>query len=82
MAATNPKNTFQEFHPDAAQSARAQFPQPWFCTASMAAVAEMASQGATTDEMRGAQKLLTILINIGEGESEVPRLPVKTLETL
>lgn len=83
MAATNPKEVFQKFQPDHAKEARQQFPQPWFCAASVASMAQLCREGANTDEMKGAQKFLSILVGIGEPPTpEIQKFPAKTLETL
>lgn len=79
--ATEPKADFQKFLPDLAKEARTQFPQPWFRMSAMTAMSQLCRDGVNQDEMRGAQRFLATLVNIGEPpEPEMAKFPVKQLE--
>lgn len=75
------KKTFTEFTPLAAQEFRATVEQPSFQIGIAMAMAAMATRGATTDEMRGADIFVQIIGNIGEKSKPIVKFPSKTLKT-
>lgn len=80
MNQINPKLDFQTFMPNYAEEIRRQAPQPWFRHACNVALAQLAHQGASAEELSGARRFLGILSNLGEMTPEPIRLPVKTLD--
>jgi hypothetical protein len=55
--------------------------QPSFQIACAMALAQMATSGATTEQMAGADVFIQIMGNIGEKAEPMPKFPVKTLTT-
>lgn len=76
----NAKKTFTDFSPDA-KALRAIVETPAFHVGVAFALAQMATNGATKDEMQGADVFVQILCNIGEKTEPMPKFPVKTLAT-
>ena len=82
MNAINPKQDFQDHGGPYVEEARKQLPQVWFRQAANAALAQMAHDGSTEDELKGARTYLGLLINIAEKPVMPERMPVSRLETL
>lgn len=80
MNQIDPKLDFQTFTPTYSDEIRKNAPQPWFRYSCNVALAKMAYDGSTTEELAGARKFLEALYNLGEVRTELPRLPVKTLD--
>lgn len=82
MSAIDPKGDFQKFSEDTAKLARSTFPQPWFRHTINTALAQVVMGGTTEMELNGIRKFLAVLVNLGETEIPVQRMPVKTLDVL
>lgn len=80
MNAISPKQDFQNFQGVLVDDARKQTAQAWFLVSANFALAQLAWNGASSDELNGARKFLTILVNIGEPPVELPVFPKKQLD--
>lgn len=78
----SPKEQLNKFHQPVAATLREQTQLPWFLTSSTFALAELAQNGATFDEMNGATRYLEILRTLAAEEMELTKLPVKSLKVL
>jgi hypothetical protein len=75
------KKTFTDYLPTPAKEFRAMAESTSFQIGVALSLAKLATSGATTEEMRGAEILVQIMGNIGEKAEPMPKFPVKTLAT-
>ena len=78
----NPKENFEKFHKDDAATLRGEVQKGYFATAASFALAELASRGATFEELNGANRFLEILTTLSAEKVELKRLPVRQLSVL
>ncbi len=82
MNTTDPKHDFLTFLSAYADELRKQAPQPWFRQSCNVALAQLAHNGATAEELTGVRRFVKILCNLAEQEVEPVRLPVKSLDDI
>ena len=70
-----------QFHESAATELRRNNPQSWFRIGCDYALAQMASVGASAEELRGAARFIHILINLSEKQDEAVKFPRRELTT-
>jgi hypothetical protein len=75
------KKVFTEYAPTPAGEFRAMVEQSSFQIGVAMALAKMATSGATTEQLQGADVFIQIMGNIGEKDAPMPKFPVKTLTT-
>lgn len=78
----SPTEQLNKFHGPVAAILREQSQLPWFLTSSTFALAQLAENGATFDEMNGATRYLEILRKMAAEKVELQKLPVKSLKVL
>jgi hypothetical protein len=78
----DPKSDFKKFHSPHADTLLEESQKPWFKTAVIYALADLANRGATDQEINGANRFIEILNGLAADEVKLTRLPVKSLTFL
>jgi hypothetical protein len=81
MILHSPKHNFQAFQPEASEALKSQRESSWLTVSMTYALAEMASLGATTEQLNGARNFIQVLQNLWEKGEQQKRLPISSLET-
>lgn len=81
MTEFSPKQTFQQLHPQAVKDLQLAREQSWLKIAFSYSISQMAFNGSTAEEIKGGKQLISTFQNLWEGAVEMPRLPIKTLDT-
>lgn len=74
------KTDFKKHHEEAAAKLRELVQLGWFKTATVFALASLADQGATAEELNGANRFIEHLTKLAADEVKIIRLPVKSLK--
>lgn len=74
------KADLKKLYPGVADTIREAVQLGWFKTATIFALADLASRGATAEELNGANRLIEHLELLAADEVKLQRLPVKALE--
>lgn len=81
MTSTDPKAHFQKvFEKDAVAALGDQINAPFVRTAMVFAKAEMAHQGCTAEQLRGAIIFESILLSFHTPQPDAKQLPIKSLK--
>lgn len=81
MVPHSPKQNFLAWQQVAATELQNNRETGWFTIAMTYALAEMASLGATTEQLNGARNFIRVLQNLWDKGETYKRLPVSRLET-
>lgn len=76
------KSDFQKFQKESYETLRVESQRGWFKTSLTYGLASLADNGATAQEINGANRLVEILNNLAADKVEIKRLPVKELTFL
>lgn len=79
MAKLDAKEQFQTFQSDSCKELSTQVQQRWFQTSLTFAFAQLASS-ASSDEMSGARKFISVLSDLATAQIEKPVFPAKRLD--
>jgi hypothetical protein len=82
MARPTPKALFQKLNKEAADALAMAVEERWFQTASTTAMAQMAENGASQEELRGARSFLDQLCTLHVEVTPVAPYPEKKLSSL
>lgn len=75
-----PKDIFQQSCKSDAETLANTINQPWMRTAMIYAVSQLSLSGASEQEIAGARKFITTLINLSETQKPEPAYPSKELQ--
>jgi hypothetical protein len=77
----SPKIDFQKYNADSAVLLREHTNQKWLRLSLDASLTQLSASGADNRELRGARRLIETLLDIGEKDTPVGKLPPIKLET-
>lgn len=77
----SPKEQFQRFQPDSAESLAINANQKWLRVSLDSSLAQLAAVGASNAELMGARRLITTLLDLSETNTKFGKLPQIKLET-
>lgn len=77
----SPKVSFQRYNADSAKILQENTNQKWFRISLDASLAQLSAAGADNRELRGARRFIETLLDIGEKDTAVGKLPPIKLET-
>lgn len=78
----SPKSNYQSFHSDCAEELQKQYDKRWFTVSIGHAMEMLAFCGATADEIAGARKFISHLINLPQKHDVMPSYPKRELNAL
>lgn len=76
-----PKQNFLKLHAKEAELLKASLNDRWFRVAVDYALAQMTTQSPSAEEIKGARRLIGVLLDLPEIDKETTRLPVTTLDS-